>query len=90
MHGGYGVHHAVQGTEGGASLGLWLEVGRNRLLAVVGRDGVDAVGIGRYVRVRPAVTGRKEVFNVNNPGIELADCVCDFEKLLPDQLCLCA
>ena len=26
-------------------------------------------------------------FNVNDLGIELGDGVCDFEKLLPNQLC---
>ena len=33
-------------------MGLWLELGRNESLAVLGQDGMDAVGIGRYVRVR--------------------------------------
>ena len=51
MHHGYGMHHAVPGGEGarggGAALGLWLELGRNGLLVVFGRGGVDAVGIGR-------------------------------------------
>ena len=29
----------------------------------------------------------RENFNVSDPGIELSDGVCDFEKVPPDQLC---
>ena len=41
-------------------------------------------GLFRFgVRVRV----RRDFFNVSDPGIELGDGVCDFEKVLPDQLC---
>ena len=39
------------------------------------------------VRERFRVRVRRVIFNVSDPGIELGDSVCDFEKVLPDQLC---
>ena len=39
------------------------------------------------VRVGVRVRVRIEVCNVNDPGIELGGGVCDFQKVLPEQLC---
>ena len=44
---GHGLQHAVPGWGGRAVLGLWLELVRNGLLAVLGQGGVDVAGIGR-------------------------------------------
>ena len=33
------------------------------------------------------VRARREVSNMTDAGIELGDGVCDFENVLPDQLC---
>ena len=42
------MHHVAPGGEGEeAALGLWLEFGRNGVLAVLRQGGVDAMGIGR-------------------------------------------
>ena len=45
------------------------------------------VGLRRGLRLRLAIgLGLGENFNVSDPGIELDDGVCDFEKVPPDQL----
>ena len=41
------IQFQVGRVEGGAALGLWLELGLNELLVVSRQDGVDAVGVGR-------------------------------------------
>ena len=44
---------------------------------------IFGTSIRGWVRVRV----KREVFNMNDPGFELGDGVCDFEKVPPDRLC---
>ena len=68
----------------GIELGLGLGLGfRLRLYLQLGVGLLLRLGIG----LRLWLWSGDKFCNVNDPGIELDDGVCDFEKVLPDQLC---